>query len=61
MQHQKYLYIVSKIPVYNIKHFFPIFYYNNQKEQAINLHQKYFHSYDTFYYNNQKEQAINLC
>ena len=30
---------------------YDLFYYNNQKEQAIISSQKYFHSYDTFYYN----------
>ena len=28
--------------------FFPNFCYHKQKEQAINLRQKYFHSYDTY-------------
>ena len=37
--------------------FFTIFTIKIKKEQAINLHQKYFNLYDTFYYNKQKEQA----
>ena len=32
----------------------------NKKEQAINLRQKYFHSYDCFTIINKKGQAINL-
>ena len=36
--------------IHNIKYFFLIFCYQNQKEQAIDFHQKYFHSYDTLYF-----------
>ena len=52
MQHQKYLYTNSiMMLITTTSNIFTII---NKKEQAANLHHKYFHSYDTFYYHKQK-------